>query len=33
MGAAGNSLAAKYYTTEAMMTRIVSTYEKLLPTM
>ena len=30
MGAAGNSLAAKYYTTEAMMTRIVSTYDKLL---
>ena len=32
MGAAGNSLAAKYFTTEAMMTRIASTYEKLLST-
>ena len=30
MGAAGNSLAAKYFTTEAMMTRIASTYKMLL---
>ncbi len=32
MGAAGNSIAAKYFTTEAMMTRIASAYEKLLST-
>jgi len=30
MGASGNSIAAKYFTAEAMMTRIVSTYQKLL---
>jgi glycosyltransferase involved in cell wall biosynthesis len=30
MGSAGNALAAENFTTEAMMTRIVSTYEKLL---
>jgi len=30
MGLAGNVLVAEYFTTEAMMTRIVNTYDKLL---